>query len=114
LPYSADWLSDNGSGCIARKTAAFAGDIGMISCRIPRRSPQSNGIAKAFVKAFPQARLRCDQSDTGRVKRAAATHGWFADYNLGHPHSALQYRSPGEFTQDQRALLQDERIEYRH
>src|ERR1017187_10441462 len=35
LPHPAEWLSDNGSGYIARETRAFAGDIGMIPCRNP-------------------------------------------------------------------------------
>jgi putative transposase len=52
LPRPAQRLCDNGSGYIARETRAFARDIGMIACRTPYRSPQSNGMAEAFVKTF--------------------------------------------------------------
>jgi len=41
IPQPAQWLSDNGSGYIARETRAFAHDIGLIACRTPYRSPQS-------------------------------------------------------------------------
>jgi putative transposase len=52
LPSPAQWLSDNGSGYMARETRAFAIDIGLVPCRAPYRSPQSNGMAEAFVKTF--------------------------------------------------------------
>jgi putative transposase len=35
LPHPAQWLSDNGSGYIARDARAFATDIGLIPCRTP-------------------------------------------------------------------------------
>jgi len=52
MPTETQWLSDNGSGYIAKETREFAGDIGLIACRTPFRSPQSNGMAEAFVKNF--------------------------------------------------------------
>lgn len=45
MPSPAQWLSDNGSGYIARDTRAFAQDIGFIPCRTPYRSPQSKAGA---------------------------------------------------------------------
>jgi len=100
LPNPAQWLSDNGSGYIARDTRAFAADIGMIPCRTPYRSPQSNGMAESFVKTFKRDYVRCNPTpDAATV--LAQLRAWFTDYNFVHPHSALKYRSPEEFRQDQ-------------
>jgi putative transposase len=52
LPHRVEWLSDNGSCYTARETTAFAKDMGFISCFTPVRSPESNGMAEAFVKTF--------------------------------------------------------------
>jgi len=62
LPNPAQWLSDNGSGYIARDTRAFAADIGLIPRRTPYRSPQSNGMAESFVKTFERDYVRCNPS----------------------------------------------------
>ncbi|MGZ2478785.1 putative transposase [Sinorhizobium medicae] len=47
-----EWLTDNGSCFIAKDTASLLRDIGMEPCTTPVRSPQSNGMAEAFVKTF--------------------------------------------------------------
>lgn len=47
-----EWLTDNGSCFIARDTASLLRDLGMEPCTTPVRSPQSNGMAEAFVKTF--------------------------------------------------------------
>jgi putative transposase len=100
LPHPVEWLSDNGSGYIARETRSFAADIGLLACRTPYRSPQSNGMAEAFVKTLKRDYVRINPTpDAASV--LAQLHSWFADYNLVHPHSALQYRSPDEFRDDQ-------------
>ena len=100
LPHPAQWLSDNGSGYIARETRTFAADIGLIPCRTPYRSPQSNGMAEAFVKTLKRDYVRINPTpDAATV--LAQLRAWFTDYNLVHPHSALQYRSPDEFRNDQ-------------
>ena len=49
LPEPIEWLSDNGSCYVARDTRAFARDIGLIPRTTPVSSPQSNGMAEAFV-----------------------------------------------------------------
>ena len=45
LPEPAEWLSDNGSGSLARETREFARDIGLVPRRTPHRLSQSNGMA---------------------------------------------------------------------
>lgn len=100
LPAPAEWLSDNGSGYIARETRDFARDIGLVPRRTPYRSPQSNGMAESFVKTFKR-----DYVAINALPNAEAVlqqlKAWFSDYNTVHPHRALKYRSPEEFRQDQ-------------
>jgi transposase InsO family protein len=42
--------------------------------------------------------------DADAVTVLAKLSTWFADYNRVHPHSALQYRSPEMFREDQKIL----------
>jgi putative transposase len=91
-----EWLSDNGSPYIARETRALARDIGLVPCTTPIESPQSNGMAEAFVKTFKRDYARVSsRPDAASVLRQL--DGWFQHYNTVHPHSALGYRSPREF-----------------
>jgi putative transposase len=99
LPSPAEWLSDNGSGYIARETRGFAQDIGLVPCRTPIRSPQSNGMAESFVKTFKRDYVNINARPDA-VTVTAQLPSWFADYNEVHPHSALRYRSPNEFRDD--------------
>ncbi len=52
LPEPIEWLSDNGPAYIARETIAFAESVGFEVCTPPFYSPESNGMAEAFVKTF--------------------------------------------------------------
>ena len=47
-----EWLTDNGSPYIARDTRSFAREIGLEPLTTAIASPQSNGMAEAFVKTF--------------------------------------------------------------
>ena len=49
LPHAIEWLTDNGSCYTAHDTRRFARDIGLIPRTTPVESPQSNGMAEAFV-----------------------------------------------------------------
>src|SRR5215831_16064943 len=51
-PHLIEWLSDNGSAYIAKDTLDTATALGLQLCFTPVRSPESNGIAEAFVKTF--------------------------------------------------------------
>lgn len=70
LPSTIEWLTDNGSGYIAHDTRRFAREIGLEPRTTPIESPQSNGMAEAFVRTMKR--------DYARV-------------------SPLSYRSPREF-----------------
>jgi putative transposase len=101
LPDAVEWLTDNGSPYVARETRALARAIGLVPLTTPIESPQSNGMAEAFVKTFKRDYARVN----ARPDAAAVLNqleGWFEHYNAIHPHKSLGYRSPREFRADMR------------
>jgi putative transposase len=95
-PYPVEWLSDNGSAYIAKDTLDTATALGLPLCFTPVRSPESNGIAEAFVKTFKRDYARLSiLPDAASV--IALLPAWFEDYNEVHPHSGLKFLSPREF-----------------
>ena len=102
LPTPIEWLSDNGSPFVSRETRRFAQDIGLVTCRTAVRSPQSNGMAEAFVKTFKRDYVDVQpKPDAQSVLQSIGA--WFDDYNENHPHKALKWRSPREFRRQQRS-----------
>jgi putative transposase len=98
LPVPIEWLSDNGSPYTAGETRKLAREIGLVPRTTPIESPQSNGMAEAFVKTFKRDYARVSsRTDAATVLRQL--DGWFAHYNTVHPHKALGYCSPREFRQ---------------
>ena len=88
LPKPIEWLSDNGSPYTAGETRTLARDIGLVPCTTPIQSPQSNGIAEAFVKTIKRDYARVSaRPDAASVLRQLDT--WFEHYNSVHPHKAL-------------------------
>jgi putative transposase len=95
LPRPIEWLSDNGSPHTARETRALAREIGLVLCTTPIESPESNGMAEAFVKTLKRDYARVNpRLDAASVLRQL--DGWF-EHNAVHPHKTLGYRSPREF-----------------
>lgn len=95
-PHSVQWLSDNGSAYRAKDTIDFAIRLGLMPCFTPVRSPQSNGMAEAFVKTFKRDYVYIhDRPDAQTV--LSQLPRWFEDYNEIHPHKALRLKSPREF-----------------
>jgi putative transposase len=87
-------VADNGSPFTARETLDFAAALGLVPCFTPVHSPESNGIAEAFVKTFKRDYARVQPlPDAATVLRQIA--GWFDDYNENHPHSGLGMISQG-------------------
>jgi putative transposase len=96
LPNSIEWLSDNGSPYTAGDTRTLARYMGLLPCTTAIQSPQSNGMAEAFVKTFKRDYARVSaKPDAASVLRRLDS--WFEHYNSVHPHKALGYRSPREF-----------------
>ena len=96
LPATIEWLSDNGSCYVAGHTRRFARDIGLEPRTTPIESPQSNGMAEAFVRTIKRDYVRVSpRPNAENVLRQLPS--WIAHYNEVHPHKALGYRSPREF-----------------
>jgi putative transposase len=95
-PHPVQWLSDNGSIFAAYKTIDIAVALNLMPCFTLVESPESNGIAEAFVKT-----LKRDYVRVGPILNAASAlnliDSWMEDYNTMHPHSRLGYRSPREY-----------------
>ena len=74
------WLTDNGSAYTAKETIEFGQQLGLILCFTPVRSPQSNGMAEAFVKTFKRDYAYInDRPDAKTVM--GCLNDWFDDYN---------------------------------
>jgi putative transposase len=58
VPEQIEWLTDNGSCYTARNTRAFDWGIGLIPRTTPVSSPQSNGMAEAFVRTIKRDYVR--------------------------------------------------------
>src|SRR5262249_49319680 len=58
LPVTIEWASDNGSCYLAGETRSFARDIGLEPRTTPIESPQSNGMAEAFVRTIKRDYVR--------------------------------------------------------
>ena len=96
VPHAIEWLTDNGSNYRAKETRSFAQQLALRSCFTPVRSPESNGMAEAFVKTFKRDYVRCNPCpDAATV--LANINSWFEDYNDNAPHKALRMLSPREF-----------------
>ena len=96
LPEPIEWLTDNGSSYVAGDTKHFACDIGLVPRTTPVSSPQSNGMAEAFVRTLKRDYVRVNPRPDARtvIEQLPA---WLTHYNEVHPHKALGYRSPREY-----------------
>ena len=95
-PHRVQWLTDNGSIFAAQKTIDIAVALNLEPCFTPVESPESNGMAEAFVKTFKRDYVRLAIIRDAHTA-LAMIEGWFEDYNTAHPHSRLGYRSPREY-----------------
>jgi len=95
-PHAIQWLSDNGPQYAATATVLYAHELGLVPITTPAYSPESNGLAEAFVGTFKRDYLGdAELRDAETV--LAQLGGWFDDYNTLAPHSALGMRSPREY-----------------
>lgn len=96
LPYDIQWLSDNGPPYVAHETRNFGYKLGFIVCNTPSYSPQSNGMAEAFVKTFKRDYVYLNDLDNADMVIKQLPN-WFNDYNEKAPHRGLGMKSPREF-----------------
>jgi len=96
VPRPVEWLSDNGPIYTARDTRVFGAEAGLLVVNTPAYSPESNGMAEAFVKTFRRTYVRLNRlTDAATVLDAIPR--WFEHYNERRPHSALGWKSPAAF-----------------
>ncbi len=97
--YAIQWLSDNGPQYTATATVLYAHDLGLVPITTPAHSPESNGLAEAFVGTFKRDYVAAaDRRDAEAVLTQLV--GWIDDYNTQAPHSALGMRSPTAYRAD--------------
>jgi putative transposase len=95
-PHAIQWLSDNGPQYTATATVLYAHALGLVPITTPAYSPESNGLAEAFVGTFRRDYL--GDADLRDAETVLAQLGrQFDDYNSQAPHSALGMRSPREY-----------------
>lgn len=101
-PHPVEWLSDNGPPYTAWETRAFGATAGLKVVNTPAYSPESNGMAEAFVKRFKNDYVYVNDVSTAE---AVLRHlpSWFEDYNEVHPHKGLKMLSPRQFRRRQLA-----------
>ena len=98
LPHSIQWLSDNGPCYIAHETVSFGRALGFEICTTPSYSPESNGMAEAFVKRFKQDYVYFGKLTSAKTLMEQLP-AWFEDYNNFAVHKGLGMKSPREFLQ---------------
>lgn len=95
-PHAIQWLSDNGPQYTATESVFYAQQLGMEPITTPAYSPQSNGLAEAFVKTLKRDYVSgADLRDAESVLLQLTA--WIEDYNTRAPHSALGMRSPAAY-----------------
>jgi len=102
-PHAIEWLSDNGPQYTATASVLYAHELGLEPITTPAYSPQSNGLAEAFVGTFKR-----DYVDGAELRDAESVlrqlGGWIEDYNSQAPHSALGMQSPADYRAAQLTL----------
>jgi transposase InsO family protein len=95
-PQAIQWLSDNGPQYTATASVLYAHTLGLVPITTPAYSPESNGLAEAFVHTFKRDYVHgAELRDAETVLAQLA--GWIDDYNRQAPHSALGMRPPTEY-----------------
>ncbi len=98
-------------GLVAGNSASARRSLGQDYFSIPPApngdlvySPESDGMAEAFVNTIKQDYVQgADLSDARTVLRQLP--GWIQDYNENAPHSSLGFLSPKEFRAQQCVTL---------
>lgn len=85
VPDTIEWLSDTGSGYIAHETRMMARDIGLEPRTTPVQSPQSNGMAEAFVRTMKRDYVRVSSLPDRQNRDGTPA---FVDRTLKQPSSA--------------------------
>lgn len=96
LPHSIQWLTDNGPCYAARNTVNYCRSLGFEVCTTAPYSPESNGMAEAFVKTFKRDYAYVNELRDAKTVLASLAE-WFEDYNECAPHKGLRMMAPREY-----------------
>lgn len=91
-----EFLSDNGPEYIKGELREYLRKAGFEVCNTPVRSPESNGIAEAFIKSFKRDYVWQDIRESFE-EIGSKISGWIEDYNTQAPHSAMGMLTPVKF-----------------
>jgi putative transposase len=95
-PHAIQWLSDNGPQYTATASVRYAHELGLVPITTPAYSPESHGLADAFVKTFKR-----DYVGGAELRDAESVlmplGGWVTDSNTQAPHGALGLWSWAEY-----------------
>ncbi len=98
-----EWLTDNEGIYTALETVIEAERHHLAPITTPVASPESNGMAEAFVNTFKRDYVAGgDLASAARVLEQIP--GWIEDYNTFAPHSSLGMLSPAEFRLEQQTV----------
>lgn len=103
IPKNIQWLTDNGPCYVARETVAFARTLGFDVRTTPAYSPESNGMAEAFVKTFKRDYVAFHDPENA-YSLMNKLPIWFEDYNEIAPHKGLKMMAPREFIRSMSAV----------
>jgi putative transposase len=95
-PREIQWLSDRGSIYRAKSVKNLSKELNLKCCYTRAYSPESNGMAEAFVKTIKRDYVYQSDCESAEVVLKLLSE-WFADYNHIAPHSALGMQSPVEY-----------------
>lgn len=93
-----EFLTDNGPEFISEPLQQLLNQLGLIACRTPCRSPQSNGLVESFFGSFKRDYLSHQPLET-LAEAMKNIPAWITHYNEIAPHSALAMLSPAAFYQ---------------
>ena len=98
-----EWLSDNEGIYTALDTVIEAERHHLAPITTPVASPESNGMAEAFVNTLKRDYVAAgDLSTAARVIEQIPS--WIDDYNTFAPHSSLGMKTPAEFRLEQQTV----------
>lgn len=95
-PRQIEFLSDRGAIYRAYNVQSLARQLNLKSCFTASYSPESNGMAEAFVHTIKRDYVYTNDCESAE-KVLEMIPDWFNDYNNVAPHSALGMMSPVEY-----------------
>jgi transposase InsO family protein len=101
------WLTDNEGIYTALETVIEAERHHLAPITTPVASPESNGMAEAFVNTFKRDHVAGgDLASAARVIEQIPH--WIEDYNTFAPHASLAMKAPAEFRREQQTVADTE------